>query len=110
MKRIGLSIAFFIVGLLTMWAAMVAGSHMSFRFSPNWAKSSSGCHEIGPCSVPWWITVLLIAYLLGPSLIFAMTGWSSARPGVPTRKRFGRLLALMAITALLYLVGYAIGG
>jgi hypothetical protein len=108
-KRIGLSSVFFIVGLLTTWAAMFAGSHISpwFKFSLV-HHSSRACYEIGPCSVPWWATTLLATYFLGPSLVFSVTGWISARPGISTSKRIRRLLALIVITALLYLMAYAI--
>lgn len=110
MKRLGVTVAFFIVGLMTTWAAMLAGSHMPRGFHVKLAPNFKGCYEIGPCSVPWWATALLIAYLLGPSLIFAATGWVSALPGIATSKRLGRLLALVIITALLYCAGYAISG
>lgn len=109
MKRIGLSLGFLIAGLLTTWAALVAGSHMSFRFHFKLVHRDSGaCYEIGPCSVPWWVIAALVAYLLGPSLIFTVTGWLSARPGVTASKKLRRLLLLTVLTVLLYLLGYAI--
>ncbi len=110
MKRIGLSVAFFIAGLLTTWAAMLAGSHLPRRFHVKLAPHFGGCYEIGPCSVPWWVTALFIAYFLGPSLIFALTGWISARPGIAASKKLGRLFGLVIITAMLYLTGHAISG
>jgi hypothetical protein len=110
-KRIGLSVACFIVGLLTTLAAMWVGSEMPPQFKVKSAHHIfSGCSEIGPCVVPWWETALLAACLLGPSLIFAATGWVSSRPGITTAKKLGRLLALMVSTALLYLAGYALNG
>lgn len=88
---------------------MVAGSNLPPRFHVKLVhKGFSGCYEIGPCSVPWWVTALLMAYLFGPSLIFAGTGWISARPGITASKRLGRLVVLIVITALLYLAGYAV--
>ncbi len=111
MKRIGLSVAFFIVGLLTTWAAMLAGSQVPPRFKVKLVHHVfSGCYEIGPRSVSWWATALLATYLLGPSLIFAATGWISSRPGIAISKQLGRLSALIVITALLYIAGYAISG
>ena len=109
MKRIGLSVGFLIIGLLTTWAAMFAGSHMSFRFHIKLLHHDSrACYEIGPCSVSWWVTAALVAYILGPSLIFTVTGWVSARPGVTTSKKLSRLLILTVLTVLLYLLGYVI--
>lgn len=108
MKRIGLSVGFLIVGLLTTWAAMFAGSHMSFRLPVKLLDhDSKACYEIGPCSVPWWVTAALVAYILGPSFIFTVTGWLSTRPGVTTSKKLSRLLMLTVLTVLLYLLGYA---
>lgn len=109
MKRIGLSVGFLIAGLLTSWAAMVAGSHLPFRFHVKLLRrDSSACYEIGPCSVSWWVTAALVAYILGPSFIFMVTGWLSARPGVTTSKKLSRLLLLAVFTVLLYLLGYVI--
>ena len=109
MKRIGLSVGFLIAGLLTTWAAMFAGSHIPFSFHIQLPHhDSSACYEIGPCSVPWWVTAALVAYLFGPSFIFMVTGWLSARPGVSTSTKLSRLLMLSVPTALLYLLGYVI--
>ena len=108
MKRAGLSITFFIFGLLTSWASMYLGSHMSFHLNVTLLPHiSDACTEIGLCTVPWWVAALFAIYLFGPSLVFAATGWISAGPSTTTRQRLGRLLALIAITAMLYLFGYA---
>jgi hypothetical protein len=110
-SRIRLTFAFFIVGLLTTWVAMVAGSHMPLRFRIKFAaQASSGCYEIGPCVLPWWATSLLVAFLVGPALIFALTGWISAPPIISATKKLGRLAALIVITTLFYLASYAIRG
>ena len=58
----------------------------------------------------WWMAALLIAYFLGPSLIFATIGWISVNPGITYIQRLARLLALVVITALLYLAGYTMSG
>lgn len=110
MKRAGVALAFFIVGLITSWAAMLAGSHISRRFHVDGLSHIGGCNEIGPCAVPWWMTALLTAYFLGPSLIFATIGWISVGPSVTYFQRLARLLALVVTTALLYFAGYAISG
>ena len=60
--------------------------------------------------MPWWMTALLTTYFLGPSLIFATVGWISVNPGITGLQRLARLLALVVITALLYLAGYTISG
>lgn len=110
MKRLGLSFAFFIAGLLTTWAALFAGSHLPEHIKFNLSLPVSGsCHEIDLCSVPWWISALLIAYLLAPSLIFAVTGWISAGACISTSRMFARLLALMLMTALFYIASYVVG-
>lgn len=110
MKRLGLSLTFFIAGLLTTWAALFAGSHLPEYMKFNLSlPASSSCHEIDLCSVPWWISALLIIYLLAPSLVFAVTGWFSARACISMSRRLVRLLALIAMTGLFYIASYVIG-
>lgn len=110
MKRIGWAALFFVVGIVTTWAAMWTTSHMPHKLQLNLVPRISGdCDEIGPCSLPWWASSLFLVYVLGPSLAFALTGWLSARPGVDHVKGVPRLVRLIAGTVLFYFVASAIG-
>lgn len=53
---------------------------------------------------------LFLAYVLGPSLIFAVTGWVSARPVPGHARGVHRLFRLVIVTTLFYLVAAAISG
>ena len=70
---------------------------------------SRGCQEIGLCSQPWWITAAFLAYLLGPSVVFGVTGWVTGGAGTFVRNVASRLAVLILLTASLYLIGYATG-
>ena len=109
MRRTGLALLFLAVGLATTWVALKVGSQMSYRLPFKLVpRNRGGCYEIGPCWLPWWAIVLLLGYLLGPTLIFAITGCVSARPGTGALRVWLRLLALIIWTSLFFLVGYAL--
>jgi hypothetical protein len=83
---------------------------MSLRLPIKVLPHDSGsCHEIGLCTQPWWITAAFLAYLFGPSVVFALTGWVTAGTGTPVRNVAFRLVVLILLTASLYLIGYATG-
>lgn len=109
MRRAGLALLFLAVGLVTTWGALKVGSQMSYRLPFKRApRTRGGCYEIGPCWLPWWAIVPLFGYLLGPTLIFAITGWVSTRPRTGALRVCLRLLALVIVTSLFYVVGYAL--
>jgi len=82
---------------------------MSFRLPLQTLSYDSGkCHEIDLCSPPWWITTAFLAYLLGPSIAFAVIGWVSGSGRVLRRNIALRLFVLTTFTVLFYLAGYAI--
>lgn len=106
MRRVYLAFLFLAVGLVTTWAALWVGSNMSYRLPLKLVPHTrGGCYEIGPCWVPWWAIVLLLGYLLGPALIFAITGWVSAHPGTGALRIWLRLIGLF-LTGLFFVAGY----
>ena len=109
-RRGSAATAFLLVGLLTTWASCWVGSRMSYRLplKPLF-RGSGNCNEIGWCSEPWWIIAAFLAYLFGPSIVFAVTGWVSVRDGTQRRTVALRLALLIGLTALFYLAGYATG-
>jgi len=106
-KRIGVGIGFAAIGLVTTWLSCLLGSRMSFRLNIHLPGSSGGCYEIGPCSLPWWATALLLAMLFGPTVVFAVVGWSTGRSPKPMGTAMRRLAALVPLTACFYLFAYA---
>ena len=80
--------------------------HLPIRVLPH---DSRGCHEIGSCSQPWWVTAAFLAYLFGPLVVFALTGWVTAGAGTSVRNVAIRLVVAILLTASLYLIGYATG-
>ena len=109
MRRFGLALLFFAVGLVTTWAALKIGSDMSYRLPFKLVpRTRGGCYEIGPCEPPWWTIVPLLGYLFGPALIFAITGWVSGRPGTGALRALLRLLGLVLATGLFFVTPYAL--
>ena len=105
LRRGGTAIAFLIVGLLTTLASCWLGSRMSLRLPIKvLPHGSGGCHEIGLCSQPWWITAAFLAYLFGPSVVFGVTGWVTASARTSVRNVAFRLVVLILLTAALYLI------
>ncbi len=107
MKRTGVGIGFAVIGLFTTWLSCWLGSRMPFRLGFHFQSGSGGCYEIGPCSLPWWAIVLLLAMLFGPTLVFAIVGWFTGRGPSVARTAAKRLVALVPLTACFYLLAYA---
>lgn len=110
MKRAGLSLAYWIAGLITTWLACWIGSRIDWRIHTGWRLyfGRHSCHEIDLCSPPWPVFALLIAFLLGPSLAFAVAGWRIGRQRATARKRVLSLIALVTPTMLIYIASYVI--
>lgn len=110
MKRAGFSLAYWIAGLITTWFACWIGSRIDWRIHTGlrWPSDRNSCHEIDLCSPPWPTTILLIAFLIGPSLAFAFTGWRISRHRVTTKKLISSLMALAVPTMLVYIGTYVI--
>lgn len=109
MRRVGFALLFLAVGLLTTWMALKVSSQMSYRLPFKLVpRAGRGCYEIGPCWLPWWAIVPLLGYLLGPTLLFAITGWISARPGTSALRVWLRLLGLVIATGVFFVAGYAL--
>lgn len=110
MRRIGFGIIFFLFGLLTTWASCWAGSHMTFRLQVGRRLSfGTGCYEIDHCVVPWWVMAGMLAYLLGPSAVFAVIGWRVGTSNTPLVKMAILLPILTVLGAAFFLLSYALG-
>lgn len=109
MRRIASAFFFFLCGIFTTWASCWMGSHMTFRLHIGERFAArTGCHEIDHCAAPWWAIAGLLAYLLGPSIAFALAGWHVGRAGTPWVKTVILLLALFGSTSAFFLLSYAL--
>jgi hypothetical protein len=68
MKRAAISLAGLIYGLLLMWLCLYTFSRIGWHPSN---ETANGCHEIGPCEMPWWVFPTLLLYILVPPSLFA---------------------------------------
>jgi hypothetical protein len=48
---------------------MLVLSHYDWFGDPH--KVATGCHELGKCATQWWVGLFLVAYFLGPAILFA---------------------------------------
>lgn len=96
--------AFVALGLLVTWACLYVGSHV------DWPKSHTpvkGCYEIDHCDVPWWISTLFFASLLGPAIIYGLVALIGTGREWTAARWLGSYSLLVSITAAMYFGAYA---
>ncbi|MFJ1213781.1 MULTISPECIES: hypothetical protein [Burkholderia cepacia complex] len=110
MKRTGFSLAYWIAGLITTWFALWIGSRIDWQIHTGLRLpfGQDDCREIDLCSPPWPTTVLLIGFLIGPSLAFAFAGWRIGRHRTTPQKVASSLVTLAIPTMLIYIASYVI--
>lgn len=110
MKRTGFSLAYWIAGLITTWLSLWIESRIDWQIHTGLRLSfgRNDCHEIDLCSPPWPITVLLIGFLIGPSIAFAFAGWKISRHRVTPQKVASSLATLAILTMLIHIASYVI--
>ncbi|WP_176047822.1 hypothetical protein [Burkholderia sp. BCC1644] len=110
MKRAGLSFLYWIAGLVTTWLACWTGSRIDWRIhiGSRLQFIKSNCREVDLCPQPWPITVLLISFSFGPSLVFAFAGWRISRHRATPQKVVSSLVTLAIPTMLIHIAAYVI--
>jgi hypothetical protein len=98
-KRLGATIVAVIFGLLMAWACGYAASRVDWPMSRT---PRHGCHEIDHCNVPWWILVLLVAWIFGPAVLYGLVAFVGAGRQWPLARWIGIFAVLMGLTACLY--------
>jgi hypothetical protein len=95
-----------VVSLLVGWASAYTASRIGWR---TVQRTLPGCREAGHCEAPLWIDGLLLAWLVGPPVLFgaaALAGlgsrWSAAR-------WLGAFGVLSLLTAAFYCAWYRFG-
>lgn len=110
MKRAGISLAYWIGGLVTTWFSCWIGSRIEWRVHTGLRLpfDEHSCREIDLCSLPWTIVALLVVFLVGPSLAFAFAGWRISHGRVTARKLSTSFVVLVTPTMLLYIASYVV--
>lgn len=104
MKRFLTVGSFVLLGLVVTWACLYAGSHI------DWPKSTtptSGCREIDHCDVPWWVSMLFVASLLGPAVVYGLVAFIGTGRQWASVRWFRSFSILIPLTAAIYFGGYA---
>lgn len=95
-----------IVSLLVGWASAYTASKIDW---PPSQRALAGCREAGHCAAPAWLDGLLLAWLVGPPLVFGAAALAGLRQNWPVARWVWSFGALSALTAGFYFAWYLFG-
>ncbi|PCE24089.1 hypothetical protein BWP39_30870 [Paraburkholderia acidicola] len=106
MKRAVFSAAYLAVGLSVSWQVARLSSRLAQQYSwPLLDTRWHGCWDIEHCQVPWWGYAVIVTFLFGPAVTWAVVGFQQA-PRLMMSRFISSAALLVLVTAVFYLSFY----
>lgn len=104
-SRVFQSIVYLCIGALVSWQSALWLSRLSERLSwPLIDTRWHDCWDVEHCRVSAFGYIVIVAFIVGPSLIWSITGFNQTK--VAMRKRITMVVFLVLSTALYYSAFY----
>jgi hypothetical protein len=100
-KRSALTLGFFLLGFVSLFAFGVLDAHMCATFAKLCEPKPGQCTELGKCGSSLALDLKVFAVYLGPSIVFAIAAAIAS-----ARRRSGRFWLLL--TALLVIAHWTV--